>query len=171
MYTDDDALAKRLRMIARHGQSKKYYHEIIGVNSRLDSIQANLLRVKLRELDDFITRRQAAADYYDESLKDINGLIIPKRNNHSNHVFHQYTMRILDGKRDELKAHLATKDIPSMIYYPVPLYYQNAFKSLYHGDPLSVTEMLCEQVLSLPIHTEMTKDQLEYIVSHIKNFF
>ena len=171
IYTNDDELGTKLRMIARHGQSKKYYHEVIGVNSRLDSIQANILRVKLKELDDFISRRNDVASFYDSELRDIEAIQIPKRSNNSDHVFHQYTMRVLDGQRDRLKAHLAEKGIPSMIYYPVPLYKQNAFKKYRSGAPLPVTEMLCNQVLSLPMHTEMTEEQMQHICKSISQFY
>ncbi|MEE9372598.1 MAG: DegT/DnrJ/EryC1/StrS family aminotransferase [Saprospiraceae bacterium] len=171
VYTNDNTLAARIRMTARHGQSKKYYHEIIGVNSRLDTIQANVLKVKLRELDDFVRRRQNVAKYYDDHLGGISGLKIPKRFAHSDHVFHQYTIRVKDEKRDHLKAFLYEHNIPAMIYYPVPLYEQNAFKKYHNGVPLPVTEMLCKEVLSLPIHTEMKQEQLEYICQSVSKFF
>jgi dTDP-4-amino-4,6-dideoxygalactose transaminase len=171
VYTNDDRLASILRMTARHGQSRKYYHEIIGINSRLDTIQANVLRVKLRELDDFIQRRQIVAMIYDERLSDIDNLQLPQRFPDSDHVFHQYTMRVRKGQRDALKSYLMDHDIPSMIYYPVPLYNQNAFKIYHDGVDLPNTEILCKEVLSLPIHTEMELDQIEYICDHVIKFF
>ena len=171
VYTDNDKLAARIRMTARHGQSKKYYHEIIGVNSRLDTIQANILRVKLRELDDFANRRQQVASYYDEHLSSVDGLQVPQRYEHSDHVFHQYTLKIKNGKRDSLKQYLSEQEIPAMIYYPFPLYQQNAFKVYHNGVRLPVTELLCKEVLSLPIHTEMKAEQLEYICHHIHKYF
>ena len=171
IFTNDRNLADKIRMIAHHGQSKKYYHDIIGVNSRLDAIQASILNVKLRELDDFISRRQMVASFYDQKISGINDLHIPSRKSNTNHVFHQYTLRIKSNRRDELKKHLAEIGIPSMIYYPIPLYKQNAYKSYYDGPPLRVTEMLCKQVLSLPIHTEMTEDQLQYICENVIDYF
>ena len=171
VYTNDKDLASILRMTARHGQSRKYYHEIIGINSRLDTIQANVLRVKLKELDDFVQRRQNVAKIYDERLSDIDNLQLPQRFSDSDHVFHQYTMRVRKGQRDALKSYLMDHDIPSMIYYPVPLYKQNAFKKYHDGVDLPNTEILCKEVLSLPIHTEMELDQIDYICDHVIKFF
>src|SRR5574343_385421 len=129
IFTNNDALATRLKMMANHGQSKKYQHDVIGVNSRLDTLQAVILDVKLQHLDEYCSARNAVADYYDSHLKDIPGITIPKRVSNSTHVFHQYTMKIADGKRDALKTFLQEKGIPSMIYYPIPLHFQKAYQT------------------------------------------
>ena len=172
IYTNDDDLAKKINMIANHGQSKKYYHEVVGCNSRLDTLQAAILTVKLKYLNEYAAARQNCAKHYDDSLNDIADLQIPVRQHNSTHVFHQYTLRVKNGKRDALKSWLESQGIPSMIYYPVPLYKQNAFR---HYVPenfaLPVTEQLCAEVLSLPIHTEMDKDTREFIISKVKEFF
>lgn len=173
LYTNDEALAKQCRKIANHGQVKRYYHDVVGVNSRLDSIQAAILNVKLQYLDEFAAARQAAAAYYDKAFQTISAIQIPKRQHNSTHVFHQYTLIVKDGKRDALQAYLQSKGIPTMIYYPVPLYEQEAFKNSManHFEQLPVTEMLCQSVLSLPIHTEMDEEQLAYISEAVVNFF
>lgn len=172
LITNDENLAAKIRMVANHGQSEKYYHEVIGVNSRLDTLQAAILNVKLKYLDRFINERQKVAAYYDKHLAGIAQIKIPTRSESSTHVFHQYTLRIAGGKRDALKEHLSAFDIPSMVYYPVPLYKQKAFKSYWNGkDILPVTEELCGSVLSLPIHTEMDEEQMDYVVSYIQKFF
>ena len=171
LITHDEKLAAKAKMIANHGQTKKYYHKIIGMNSRLDAIQAGILNVKLRHLDDFALRRVTTADAYDEALNSLPGVITPSRSKYSTHVFHQYTIRVLDGKRDELKTYLQEQGIPTTIYYPLPLYDQEAFSKYYLGEPMTNTEALCKEVLSLPIHTEMKSDQQEYIIHHIKAFF
>ncbi|HPK09033.1 MAG TPA: DegT/DnrJ/EryC1/StrS family aminotransferase [Saprospiraceae bacterium] len=170
--TNDAKLGEKLAKIANHGQSERYYHDIIGCNSRLDSLQAAVLLPKLKKLDDYARARIAVADYYDDAFRDIAELKTPTRAPFSSHVFHQYTLRVLNGKRDELKVYLDSKGIPNMIYYPVPLYKQKAFQHDVPSDMhLPVTEMLCEQVISLPIHTEMQEDQLEYITREILAFF
>jgi len=171
IFTNNDNLAQKISMIANHGQSKKYIHDRIGVNSRLDGIQAAVLSVKLKELDDFVHRRNVVATAYNESFKDMIELVIPKTCIYSTHVFHQYTLRILNSKRDKLQQFLKDADIPSMIYYPIPLYKQVAFQDYYHGEGLINTALLCEQVLSLPIHTEMDNESLKYIISKVKEFF
>lgn len=172
MFTNDDELAARLRMIANHGQKKKYHHSVIGCNSRLDALQAAVLNVKLRYLDDYSGARQQVAAYYDQAFSDVEALQTPFRQHNSTHVFHQYTMQVGNGKRDELKAYLNDKGIPSMIYYPVPLYEQDAFKKFIAPDfQLPVTEALCKNVLSLPIHTEMEPSLMEYIANSVKDFF
>ena len=173
IYTNDDELAQQLRMIANHGQTRRYYHGLVGVNSRLDSIQAAILDIKLRYLDDYAAARRAAADYYDQAFAGIEQLQTPVRHERSTHVFHQYTLIVKDGRRDELQAFLNSKDIPSMIYYPVPLYEQEAYKeSMANGmDKLPVTDHLCRSVISLPMHTELDKDMLEYISKGVKAFF
>lgn len=171
LYTNDAELAERMKMIANHGQSRKYIHDIIGCNSRLDSIQAALLSVKLKHLDAYCSTRQEVADRYDLALINVAELEIPKRMEFSTHVFHQYTLKVTNGKRDELKDYLQSKGIPSMIYYPIPLYEQEAFKPFTDLNFLPVTDILCKQVLSLPIHTEMTLEQIQYIVDSVKSFF
>jgi dTDP-4-amino-4,6-dideoxygalactose transaminase len=172
MMTNDDQLAGRMRMIANHGQRKKYYHDVVGVNSRLDSLQAAILNVKLAHLDEYSSARQAVAAYYDQAFVGIEGLQTPARQHNSTHVFHQYTLLVKDGKREELQRHLEERGIPSMIYYPVPLYEQEAFLPCVPANfRLPVTETLCESVLSLPIHTEMDENLLEYISSSVKSFF
>jgi len=172
MFTNDDELAAKIQMVANHGQKKKYHHSVIGVNSRLDTIQAEILDIKLKHLDQFSQARQTVAANYDAAFQNLEGLSIPARQPNSTHVFHQYTLKIHNGKRDQLKAYLAEKDIPSMIYYPLPLYNQEAFQG-YYGDqaPLPVTEEHCASVLSLPIHTEMTEEVQKYIIQAVLNFF
>lgn len=183
IFTRNTELAERLRMIANHGQAKQYFHEIIGVNSRLDELQAAILRVKLPELDDFNERRRNVADFYDQRLSKIPEISTPFRNPKSSHVFHQYTILVnservisdrveIGGRRDELKNYLATKGIPSMIYYPMPLDEQKAFSSIGRvvGN-LEKSKQLCKEVLSLPIHTEMDEEQLTYITEQIIEFF
>jgi UDP-2-acetamido-2-deoxy-ribo-hexuluronate aminotransferase len=172
MYTNNDELAETLRMIANHGQRKKYYHSVIGVNSRLDTIQAAILNVKLKYLDSYSQARLAAADVYDAQLKDLSGIVTPFRVSNSTHVFHQYTLLVQNGKRDALKTYLETKGIPSMIYYPLPLNEQEAFLPIgVIKGSLSNTELLCKSVLSLPMHTELTGETQEYITQTIQSFF
>jgi dTDP-4-amino-4,6-dideoxygalactose transaminase len=172
IMTNDDDLASKIRMIANHGQEKKYYHKVLGCNSRLDTVQAEVLKVKLKFLDDYSFARNRMADYYDTNLATIEGLEIPKRASNSTHVFHQYTLKIKNGKREELQKYLESKNIPSMIYYPLPLYKQEAFEQYVpKGFSLPVTEQLCQEVISLPIHTEFNEEISQYIVSEIKQFF
>ena len=153
-------------------QIKKYHHEVTGVNSRLDTIQAAVLDVKLRYLDEYIASRNAMASFYDEALNGIQELEVPQRASYSDHVFHQYTVKVKNGQRDKLKAYLAELGIPSMVYYPIPLYKQNAFKKYVAFDfSLSITEELCQSVLSLPIHTEGDYDEMAFISDSIKRFF
>ncbi len=167
MFTNDDQLAARLRMVANHGQEKRYYHSIIGVNSRLDAMQAAVLGVKLNHLNEYASSRQRVADFYDRAFANVSQIQGPVRQPNSNHVFHQYTIRVAAAQRDALKAYLSERGIPTMIYYPVPLYKQKAFQELYSGDELAVTESLCQSVLSLPIHTEMEEEVLEYICMEV----
>ena len=172
MCTNDDDLAIQLRMIANHGQSKKYYHDRIGCNSRLDAIQATVLRIKLRELDNYIDRRNKAAEYYDNAFKNLPELDLPKRTKMSNHVFHQYTLKLSDEiNRDELVQFLANKEIPAMIYYPVPAHRQKMFTDLDTkcGDLVN-TDWLTSRVFSLPMHTELSIQQQKYIVQTVKEF-
>lgn len=172
LMTNDDDLALKIRMIANHGQQKKYHHKVLGCNSRLDTIQAAVLKVKLKKLDEYSEARNKMAAYYDENLTGISEIQIPERAKHSTHVFHQYTLRVKNGKRDELQQYLGEKNIPSMIYYPLPLYKQEAFQQyVAEGFSLPVTEMLCSEVLSLPVHTEFDQESSDYIIAEIKNFF
>ncbi|KNA03261.1 hypothetical protein SOVF_210900 [Spinacia oleracea] len=172
LMTNDDNLASKIRMIANHGQEKKYYHKVLGCNSRLDTLQAAVLKVKLKHLDEYSAARNRMADYYDENLAGIAEIQTPKRAENSTHVFHQYTLRVKNGKRDELQKYLAEKNIPSMIYYPLPLYKQEAFlQYVEEGFSLPVTEQLCTEVISLPVHTEFDQEVLDVIVTEIKNYF
>ncbi|MBK0401699.1 DegT/DnrJ/EryC1/StrS family aminotransferase [Adhaeribacter sp. BT258] len=172
LYTDNDDLAEKVRMIANHGQAKKYHHKMVGINSRLDTLQAGILNVKLKYLDEYAANRNAAADYYDKAFSGVSGLQTPRRQNNSTHVFHQYTLIVNNGKRDELKAYLETRGIPSMVYYPLPLYAQEAFKNdKYKAENFPTAEYLCSSVLSLPIHTEMTEEQLNQIAAAVLAFF
>jgi UDP-2-acetamido-2-deoxy-ribo-hexuluronate aminotransferase len=163
LFVSDDELAEKIRMIANHGQKQKYYHDIIGVNSRLDTLQAGILSVKLKQLDHYSKTRNEVASFYDNAFKNKDKIITPVRMAYSSHVFHQYTLIIKQGNRDEIKAKLAAKGIPTMVYYPVPLHLQEAYKYYPVHNVLSVSENLCNLVLSLPIHTEMTEDELDYI--------
>ncbi|MFS4471068.1 DegT/DnrJ/EryC1/StrS family aminotransferase [Chryseobacterium sp. T20] len=172
LMTNDDELAFKIRMIANHGQEKKYYHKVLGCNSRLDTIQAAVLKVKLKHLDEYSASRNRMADYYDTNLAGIAEIQTPKRAVNSTHVFHQYTLRVKNGKRDELQKYLAEKNIPSMVYYPLPLYKQEAFlQYVEEGFSLPVTEQLCKEVISLPIHTEFDQEVLDVIITEIKNYF
>lgn len=172
LMTNDDELAFKIRMIANHGQEKKYYHKVLGCNSRLDTIQAAVLKVKLKHLDEYSAARNRMADYYDKNLTGIAEIQIPERAGNSTHVFHQYTLRVKNGKRDGLQKYLAEKNIPSMIYYPLPLYKQEAFlQYVDESFSLPVTEQLCKEVLSLPVHTEFDQEVLDVIIMEIKNYF
>ena len=171
IFTNDDELAAEMRMVVNHGQSKRYYHDRVGVNSRLDSIQAAVLRIKLRELDNYIDARRKVADHYDNFFAQFPGVKTPVRGKESRHVFHQYTLTLEGIDRSGLNAYLADKGIPSMIYYPVPAHKQEMFASFGSAaTELPVTDWLSERVLSLPIHTEMEDDQLEHICSSIAEF-
>jgi len=172
IYTNDDDLAKKLRSIANHGMKIRYHYDDIGVNSRLDTLQAAILRVKLKHLDRFNNARKAAADYYDKALAGCNEIVVPEREKYSSHIFHQYTIRVKNGRRDELKKFLDENKIPSMIYYPGPLHMQEAYRYLgYRESDFPVTNLLCREVLSLPIHTEMDEEQLDHITRNILKFF
>ncbi|MFP8893515.1 MULTISPECIES: DegT/DnrJ/EryC1/StrS family aminotransferase [Chryseobacterium] len=172
LMTNDDELAFKIRMIANHGQEKKYYHKVLGCNSRLDTIQAAVLKIKLKHLDEYSASRNRMADYYDANLAGISEIQTPKRAANSTHVFHQYTLRVKNGKRDGLQKYLAEKNIPSMIYYPLPLYKQEAFlQYVKEGFSLPVTEKLCKEVISLPVHTEFDQEVLDIIITEIKNYF
>ena len=172
MMTNDDELAKKLRMIANHGQSKRYYHDIVGCNSRLDNIQAAVLRIKLKELDQYILNRQKAANYYDQNLKNLDQLTLPFRNLDSNHVFHQYTLKLDESiVRDELIQYLADKNIPAMVYYPVPAHRRKMFSKIPNScGNMKVTNWLSSRVFSLPMHTELSTLQQDHIIENISNF-
>lgn len=172
LFTDDDDLAELIRSITNHGMKVRYYHDTIGVNSRLDTIQAAILRIKLRHLDAFNQARQKAAAHYDKELKDVTGIKIPVRADNSSHIFHQYTLRIEGGRRNNLRECLENEGIPSMIYYPVPLHMQKAYAHLgYSEADFPVTGRLCGEVLSLPMHTELDEEQLTYITGCIRSKF
>lgn len=168
IFTNDDELAAKMRAIANHGMVVRYYHDMIGVNSRLDSIQAAVLDAKLPHLNEYIRARQKAADYYDKAFRRNDKLLIPGRDAHSTHVFHQYTLRVIGADRDQLREKLAERDIPAMIYYPVPLHQQKAYLDpRYKDGDFPVAERLSACVLSLPMHTELDDEQLAYITSNI----
>ena len=171
IFTNDDALVEKLKMIAIHGQSKKYYHDVVGCNSRLDTVQAAILEIKLKYLDEFNAARRKAADYYDKGFSKSPGLSVPFRDPYSRHVFHQYTLILDDVDRDKLNEFLATKNIPSMIYYPVPAHRQQMFAT-FGGSSynLPATDWLTERVISLPMHTELDEEQLNYISSGVLEF-
>lgn len=172
LFTNDDELAERLKMIANHGMKERYHHDILGVNSRLDTIQAAILSIKLKYLDQYEQARQQAAKRYDEAFESIDDLLIPKKETFSTHVYHQYTLKVKGGKRDELKTFLEQNDIPAMIYYPVPLHKQKAFLPIARqGGTLNISETLAEQVLSLPMHTELDEEQQTYIINKVREFF
>lgn len=170
IFTQDKGLSEKIQMIANHGQKKKYHHEVIGINSRLDTLQAAILEVKLKYLNDYTARRNSVADHYDRELKNVNGVQTPFRSSFSTHVFHQYTLQV--ERRDELKIFLEEKSIPTMIYYPVPLHLQNAYRKPGFGEnSFPLTENLSRTVISLPIHTEMTDEELAYVCLQIKTFY
>lgn len=172
IFTDDDVLAERLRMLANHGQQIKYHHKVIGCNSRLDTIQAVILNAKLKHLNEYCRARYEVAEYYTSQLKDLKEIITPEELPQSTHVYHQYTLKVLNGKRDALKQHLINGGIPSMIYYPLPLQQQEAFASIARvAESLDIAERLAHSVLSLPVHTELTLEQQDLVISSIKDFF
>lgn len=172
LFIRDARLVERARMIANHGQKIKYHHDIVGCNSRLDTLQAAILDVKLRYLREYTAARNRVADKYDEGLASVKGIILPARATNSTHAFHQYTIRVADKRRDELKTFLQSQGIPSMIYYPVPLHLQQAYLREGQGKgSYPVSEQLSEEVLSLPIHTEMKPEVQEYIIQQIHAFF
>ena len=170
IFTNDDELAHKLRGIVNHGMYERYYHDEVGVNSRLDSLQATILRKKLPLLDGYNEARRKAADYYDEAFAENPNILSPKRAVYSTHVFHQYTLRILNGQRNELQKFLTEKEVPAMIYYPVALRKQKAY--FQESDPKDFvnTDKLLEQVISLPMHTELDEEQLKYITDAVLEF-
>ncbi|MCX6323425.1 MAG: DegT/DnrJ/EryC1/StrS family aminotransferase [Sphingobacteriales bacterium] len=171
IMTDNEELANRLRMIASHGQSKRYYHDVIGCNSRLDAIQAAILDIKLKHLDEYIAARNKAADFYDKAFAGHEKIETPYRDSKSKHVFHQYTLILKNTDRDALSAYLTSVGVPSMIYYPVPAHRQKMFDAFGGSDyHLPVTDWLTERVISLPIHTELDEAQQQFIVNHVLKF-
>jgi UDP-2-acetamido-2-deoxy-ribo-hexuluronate aminotransferase len=171
IFTNDDELAVKLKMIANHGQKERYYHDVVGCNSRLDSIQAAILDVKLRHLDEYIAARQKAAAFYDDAFSKTEKIIVPHVAGFTNHVYHQYTLILSGVDRDGLNKYLAEQKIPSMIYYPVPAHRQKMFDAFGGSDyDLPVTDWLTERVISLPIHTELEQEQLQYITQHVLTF-
>ncbi|MBH45332.1 MAG: transcriptional regulator [Flavobacteriaceae bacterium] len=172
IFTEDDDLANTLRGIVNHGMYKRYYHDLVGVNSRLDSIQASILDIKLNYLDDYNKSRNDAASKYTERLKNHSYILTPfSTGEYDSHVFHQYTLRILNGKRDKLAKYLNERDIPFGIYYPVPLHLQKAYKSdRYKESYFKVTNKVVQQVISLPMHTELADDQIDFITDTVKEF-
>ncbi|KAA0126250.1 DegT/DnrJ/EryC1/StrS family aminotransferase [Chryseobacterium sp. SN22] len=170
IFTNNDELAHRLRGIVNHGMYERYYHDEVGVNSRLDSVQAAILRKKLTHLDHYNESRGKAADYYDEAFAGNEHILTPKRADYSTHVFHQYTLRILNGKRNELQKYLTEKDIPAMIYYPVALRKQKAYYQESNDADFVNTDKLLDQVISLPMHTELDEEQLKYIADAVLEF-
>lgn len=172
IFTNDDELAKQLRVVVNHGMTVRYYHDFIGVNSRLDSIQAAVLKVKLARLDEYAAARNRAADYYDNAFRNHPNLKIPGRFERSTHVFHQYTLVTSDTDRNALIEFLTKKEVPAMIYYPVPLHMQKAYLDpRYKEGDFPVTEHLCKTVFSLPMHTELDDEQLAYITGSVLEFF
>lgn len=172
IFTKESDLAQKISAMVNHGMKVRYYYDYVGVNSRLDTLQAAILNVKLKHLDEYHEARQKAASFYDSELKDIEEIKIPARVAWSSHIFHQYTIRMPAGIRDSLKSYLNQHDIPAMIYYPVGLHLQNAYRDLgYQEGDFPVTEKLSNEVLSLPMHTELTEEQLYYITTTIKKFF
>ncbi len=171
MLMTDETLATKARMIANHGQSKKYHHDLIGCNSRLDTLQAAILATKLPYLDDYNRARQQVAQHYNEAFAGTEQLITPAVLPQSTHVYHQYTVRVQGVERDRLKEKLTAAGIPTMIYYPVPLHLQQAYKGYgYQAGDFPVAEELSKTVLSLPVHTELTDDQQDYIIEHVLRF-
>lgn len=171
LFTNSETLAQDIRMVANHGQRVQYYHDVIGVNSRLDTLQAAILSVKLKYLDQYCAARQKVAAYYDKTLGGHPNFKIPERDPKSTHVFHQYCLQVCGLNRDKLREYLAEQQIPSMIYYPLPLHFQKAFGSeKYSKGQFPVSEQLCECVLALPISTEMDEEQLGYIVHHVTTY-
>ena len=172
IFTNDDALAKKISMIASHGETKKFHHKIAGCNSRLDSIQAAVLNIKLKYLEDYNKARNIMANNYNTAFKDVKGLQIPSVINNSTHVYHQYTLKVIDGRRDDLMNYLKNNNIPSMVYYPVPLHTQEVFlKDVVEPVNLVTTELLSLNCISLPIHTEIETSSQNFIINKVLEFF
>ena len=171
IFTNDETLAGKLQKIAAHGQSKRYYHDVVGCNSRLDAIQAAILDIKLKHLDEYIAARRKAAAIYDKGFKGNENIITPHRASYSKHVFHQYTLTLIDKDRDRLNKFLSEKGVPSMIYYPVPCHKQKMFAAFGGGNyQLPITDWLTERVISLPIHTELDEEQQHFIISNVLDY-
>lgn len=171
MFTNDDALAEKLRMISSHGQSKRYYHDVVGCNSRLDAMQAAILDIKLKHLDEYIAARQKAADFYDRAFSEHEKIKTPFRAANNTHVFHQYTLTLNGVDRDALHQFLSDNGVPSMIYYPVPAHRQKMFDAFGGSSfQLETTDWLTERVISLPIHTELDEEQQQFIVNKVLEF-
>jgi len=171
IFSNNKDIAYKIKGIVNHGMYKRYYHDEVGVNSRLDSIQAAVLRIKLPHLDEYCAERLRVANFYNEAFKDLDWLITPKTAQHSTHVFHQYTLVTKGIDRDELREFLTKKEVPAMIYYPVPLHLQKAYADeRYNEVDFPVTESLCETVISLPMQTELTQEQMDYIVKSVKEY-
>ena len=172
IFTSDSRLAEQIRLLANHGQTQKYHHKIIGCNSRLDTVQAAILNVKFNYMESFTEHRRQLADRYDQALKSYPDLVLPEKSDYSSHVYHQYTLQVKNNKRDALKACLADKGIPAMIYYPLPVHEQEAYKHIVRpSGSLNESKRLCNEVLSLPLHSEMTDPTQSYILDTIKKFF
>ena len=174
IFTNDDVLGAKLQQICNHGSSRRYYHDIVGVNSRLDAVQAVILDAKLKQLDTYNTNRRRAADYYDRAFAGVEGLVTPWRSDNCTHVFHQYTLRIAEGreKRDAIHKALGERKIPAMIYYPVSLHQQEAYRIYgYQDGDFPVSERLTGEVISLPMHSELSEEQLAYITEHFLDCF
>ncbi len=171
MFTDDDELANKLRMIASHGQSKRYYHDVVGCNSRLDAVQAAVLTIKLRHLDNYILARRKAADFYDAAFANNEKITTPFRAANQQHVFHQYTLQLTNVNRDELSQYLTDNGVPNMIYYPVPAHKQKMFDAFGGSNfNLPITDLLTDCVISLPIHTELDEEQQTFITTKVLEF-
>jgi UDP-2-acetamido-2-deoxy-ribo-hexuluronate aminotransferase len=171
MFTNDETLAHKMKMIANHGQEKRYYHDIVGCNSRLDSIQAAILNIKLKELDHYIAARRTAADFYNKAFANHPKITTPFVASYCNHVYHQYTLLLEGVDRDGLVNYLAAQKIPSMIYYPVPGHKQKAFELFgVQSYELPITDWLTERVISLPMHTELNEEQLAFITTNVLNY-
>ena len=172
LFTNDDALAEQIRSLTNHGMKVRYHHDQIGVNSRLDTIQAAILRVKLPHLDEYNRARRTAAEKYNTALSEISDIEIPATAAFTNHIFHQYTLKVKNGHRDALKRHLDEQGIPNMVYYPIPLHQQKAFAPyMTENDEFPISEAISGEVLSLPMHTELDDEQIERITTAVKAFF
>lgn len=172
LFTNDASFGRRIASLVNHGMQERYHYDHVGVNSRLDSLQAAILRIKLQNLDVYHQKRQLAAQWYDKRLGQLEGVQVPVRSPFSTHIFHQYTLLVQASRRDALKQYLKEKGIPSQVYYPLPLHLQRAYRDLGYGEgDLPVSEELCQRVLSLPMHTELDQEQLEYISEQVQQFF
>lgn len=172
LFTNDSSFGRRIASLVNHGMQERYHYDHVGMNSRLDSLQAAILRIKLKHLDDYHQKRQLAAQWYDKSFEGLEGVQVPVRSPFSTHIYHQYTLLVQASRRDALKQFLKDKGIPSQVYYPLPLHLQRAYRDLGYGEgDLPVSEELCQRVLSLPMHTELDQEQLGYISEQVQQFF